>query len=564
MTSIATPQLAPAAPSTPTAPVRLELSQTLGQMIGQFLSGTVNSLLNDTTLLLQTPSGLVDVAADVRLPAGTPVTIAVQGTTQQPQIVITPIADGSRPPTAQQTGASDEASPAPIGTNTAPTNSATASLTTTASGNSSRTETAELADQPSAAAARTVTPLPPAAVSTATAIVRDAAATQGSLATLYADLEAAVAAPKVPLPAPVLDAARLLLAMRFVIPSGQSAIADDAETALMRTGLASALPTPDAPAPTSTGTNLAAALAGLRQVSKNSLDQQTDAKTASARPSPATPQTPARTNAPMPDLSRPAELVQRKPGAHAALACNGNSRARAGCASSFPSGPRGSIVVAKPGPATGTGARQYANAALPRRAERTAGARATLTRGDCLPREQAVHLLSQTDAAIARQTLLRIASLPVDRTGTATNNNDNAPCLIAEIPIATAFGAAIAPMTIERDGPGRGPNDPQSSWHATFSNDLAAIGPVHVRIALNGERASVMLKAEPPQSAELLAAGLLDAGLRKAAIEPGELRCLANSPMPAAQSRSKTPHRACSWIRPRERRQDGARRRTRI
>lgn len=385
MTSIATPQLAPAAPSTPTAPVRLELSQTLGQMIGQFLSGTVNSLLNDTTLLLQTPSGLVDVAADARLPAGTPVTIAVQGTTQQPQIVITPIADGSRPPTAQQTGASDEASPAPMGTNTAPTNSATASLTTTASGNSSRTETAELADQPSAAAARTVTPLPPAAVSTATAIVRDAAATQGSLATLYADLEAAVAAPKVPLPAPVLDAARLLLAMRFVIPSGQSAIADDAETALMRTGLASALPTTDAPAPTSTGTNLAAALAGLRQVSKNSLDQQTDAKTASARPSPATPQTPARTNAPMPDLSRPAELVQRKPGAHAALACNGNSRARAGCASSFPSGPRGSIVVAKPGPATGTGARQYANAALPRRAERTAGARATLTRGDCLP-----------------------------------------------------------------------------------------------------------------------------------------------------------------------------------
>lgn len=115
-------------------------------------------------------------------------------------------------------------------------------------------------------------------------------------------------------------------------------------------------------------------------------------------------------------------------------------------------------------------------------------------------------------------------------------------------------------MTIERDGPGRGPNDPQSSWHATFSIDLAAIGPVHVRIALNGERASVMLKAE------LLAAGLplLDAGLRKAAIEPGELRCLANSPVPAAQSRSKAPRRACSWIRPRERRQDGARRRTPI
>lgn len=102
MTSIATPQLASAAPSGPTAPVQLELSQTLGQMIGQILSGTVIALLNDTTLRLQTPSGLLDVAADVQLPAGTPVTIAVQGTAQQPQIVITPIADGSRPPTAQQ------------------------------------------------------------------------------------------------------------------------------------------------------------------------------------------------------------------------------------------------------------------------------------------------------------------------------------------------------------------------------------------------------------------------------------------------------------------------------
>ncbi|MGB7178870.1 MAG: hypothetical protein WBD33_18685, partial [Xanthobacteraceae bacterium] len=131
--------------------MQLELSQTLGQMIGQILSGTVIALLNDTTLRLQTPSGLLDVAADVQLPAGTPVTIAVQGTAQQPQIVITPIADGSRPPTAQQTGASDEACPVPIGTNTAPTNSAASTLTTTGSSNSSRTETAELTDQPSAA-----------------------------------------------------------------------------------------------------------------------------------------------------------------------------------------------------------------------------------------------------------------------------------------------------------------------------------------------------------------------------------------------------------------------------
>jgi hypothetical protein len=545
MTSIATPQLAPAAPNAPTAPVQLELSQTLGQMIGQFLSGTVISLLNDTTLRLQTPLGLLDVAADVPLPAGTPVTIAVQGTAQQPQIVITPIADGSRPPTAQQTGASDEASPAPVGTNTAPTNSAAAPLTTTASGSSSRTETAGLADQPSATAARTATLLTPAAVSTATAIVRDAAATQGSLATLYADLEAAVAAPKAPLPAPVLDAARLLLAMRFVIPSGQSIVADNVETALMRASLAGALPTTDAPAPTSTGTNLAAALVGLRQVLKNLLDQQTDAKTASAPPNPATPQTSARTSAPMPTYRALPNLPNASPAltlpslATATLvrepAVHLPSQAAVADPEAASSSPNPDLPQA---PRANTPMPPYRGAPSIPQAPAPPSLAATAS-----PREQAVHLLSQTDAAIARQTLLRIASLPADQTGTATHSNDNAPRLMAEIPIATAFGTAIAPMTIERDGPGRDPNHPQSSWHATFSIDLAAIGPVHVRIALNGERASVMLKAERPQSAELLAAGLplLDAGLRKAAIEPGELRCLANSPATAAPSRLKAP-----------------------
>lgn len=545
MTSIATPQLASAAPSGPTAPVQLELSQTLGQMIGQILSGTVIALLNDTTLRLQTPSGLLDVAADVQLPAGTPVTIAVQGTAQQPQIVITPIADGSRPPTAQQTGASDEASPVPIGTNTAPTNSAASSLTTTGSSNSSRTETAELTDQPSAAA-RTATPPPPAAVSTASAIVRDAAATQGGLATLYADLEAAVTSPKAPLPAPVLDAARLLLAMRIAIPSGQSAVTDDVETALMRTSLAGTLPTTDAPVSTTAGGNLAAALVGLRQVLKNSLDQQPDAKTASAPPSPATPQTPARTNAPMPAYRALPNLPSAIPTLTLPLLAAATlPREPAANLPSQAAAPDAETASSPPNPDTPQ-APARANPPMPpyRGAPSVPQAPAPPSlAATASPREQAIHLLSQTDAAIARQTLLRIASLPADQTSTAPHSNDNAPRLMAEIPIATAVGTAIAPMTIERDGPGRGPDDPQSTWHATFSIDLAAIGPVHVRIALNGERASVMLKAERPQSAELLAAGLplLDAGLRKAAIEPGELRCLANSPAPAAPARLKAP-----------------------
>jgi hypothetical protein len=276
------------------------------------------------------------------------------------------------------------------------------------------------------------------------------------------------------------------------------------------------------------------------------LDQQPDPKTAPAPPNPATPQTPARTNAPMPTYRALANLpnampaltlpslatatLMREPAAHlpSQAAAPDAETASSSANSDLPQAPARANTPMPPY----RGAPSVPQAPAPPSLAATAS-----------PREQAIHLLSQTDAAIARQTLLRIASLPADQTGTATHNNDNAPRLMAEIPVATAFGTAIAPMTIERDGPGRGPNDPQSSWHATFSIDLAAIGPVHVRIALNGERASVMLKAERPQSAELLAAGLplLDAGLRKAAIEPGELRCLANSPAPAAPSRLKAP-----------------------
>ena len=65
------------------------------------------------------------------------------------------------------------------------------------------------------------------------------------------------------------------------------------------------------------------------------------------------------------------------------------------------------------------------------------------------------------------------------------------------------------------------------SWLVRFSIDLPEIGPVHARIALTGERATVTLNAERAESAELLTVGLplLDAGLRGAQLEPGDLRC---------------------------------------
>ncbi len=464
MTSIAAPQLAPLEPlasSAPAAPVQLQL--------GQILSGTVIALLNDTMLRLQTPAGLLDVAADTPLPSGTPVAITVEGTAQQPRIVVTPVADGQRQPVPQQPEAANESSAGQIGS-TGPNSTAVA-----APAGPSAADVVELTHQQGAAAqatlstatapaassstqvtapALTQTAVMQAALSTATAIVRDAATTQGSLAALYANLEAAVSTPSTPVPAPILDAARLVLAMRFNMTSSQSINADDVSAALMRSGLASAVPAAAASAPVAAATDLGTALIALRQVLKNWLDQQTDARTVSESPDAAAAQPSARINTPMQPY-RGAVNVPQAP----ALTL---------LATATPTREQTTRVLLQAYQDTKT-AQEPPNAAPPQVAVRSTAANIPMPpyRGSPSvpqapaapslsptdpPREQAIHLLSQTDAAIARQTLLRIVSLPGDPAGNTPHSNDNSTRVMFEIPVATTQGTGVAPMTIERDG----------------------------------------------------------------------------------------------------------------
>jgi flagellar hook-length control protein FliK len=538
MTPIVTPQLASIASSTPVAPLEPPQLQALGQMIGQILTGTVIALLNDTTLRLQTPAGFLDVAADAPLPSGTPVTIAVQGTPRQPQIVITPVTSGPQQPPVPQGDVANESTAAQIGTNSAAQNSAAE-----ASATASAPNVAELAEQPNPTA-RTTVPVTQAALSTAAAIVRNAAATQGSLGALYADLEAAVGTPTPSLPAPVLDAAKSLLAMRLDMTSGRTIDADEVRTALVQSGVASALPAPASPvlaspAPAAEPTDVGAALVALRQALNDWLDHEPSTNTAApaaAAPSPAPPQSP-RAKAPLPlyralsslaqaplPPSLPAATPPRAQAVHALAQVPSNSQAPlAPETSATPQTPARANVPMPPF----RGAPALPQAPVPAALSPTAS-----------PREQAVHLLAQTDAAIARQTLLRVVSLPGGQSSSTTHRNDNSTRVMFEIPVATAFGTGIAPMTIARDGGKGDAAEGLASWIANFSIDLAALGPVHVRIALVGERASVTFSAEHTQSAELLAADLplLDAGLRGAQIEPGDLRCRVGSAGNAAQS----------------------------
>jgi hypothetical protein len=135
------------------------------------------------------------------------------------------------------------------------------------------------------------------------------------------------------------------------------------------------------------------------------------------------------------------------------------------------------------------------------------------------------HLLADTDGAIARQTLLQVASLP-DRVDTpAARLDPAAPRWNFEIPFATPRGTAIAQFEISRDGGGNAVEATKRVWRARFSLDVEPAGPVHALITLNGDRTSVRMWAERPATAAQLRAGAaqLSQALSKAELQPGDI-----------------------------------------
>jgi len=135
------------------------------------------------------------------------------------------------------------------------------------------------------------------------------------------------------------------------------------------------------------------------------------------------------------------------------------------------------------------------------------------------------HLLDDTDAAIARQTLLQVASLP-DRPDASGNRIDpTMPRWNFEIPFATPQGTAMAQFEISRDGGGNEVEATRRVWRARFSLDIEPAGPVHALITLIGDRTSVRMWAERPQTASLLRAGVgdLSQALSQAELAPGDI-----------------------------------------
>lgn len=144
---------------------------------------------------------------------------------------------------------------------------------------------------------------------------------------------------------------------------------------------------------------------------------------------------------------------------------------------------------------------------------------------DAEPVVVARHLIDDTDAALARQTLLQAASLP-DRADVASMRNDaNAPRWNFEIPFVTPQGTAVAQFEIARDGEGISVDPARRTWRARFSLNVEPSGPVHALVTLSGERTSVRMWAERPSTAAQLRANApqLTHALREAALEPGDI-----------------------------------------
>ncbi|MHB8269476.1 flagellar hook-length control protein FliK [Bradyrhizobium sp.] len=143
------------------------------------------------------------------------------------------------------------------------------------------------------------------------------------------------------------------------------------------------------------------------------------------------------------------------------------------------------------------------------------------------------HLLDDTDAAIARQTLLQVASLP-DRADIAGPRTDPAaPRWNFEIPFATAAGTAVAQFEISRDGTASEIDAAKRVWRARFSLDVEPAGPIHALISLSGDKTSVRMWAERPATAMQLRAGAaqLSQALSRAELQPSDIVIRDGAPL---------------------------------
>jgi hypothetical protein len=112
---------------------------------------------------------------------------------------------------------------------------------------------------------------------------------------------------------------------------------------------------------------------------------------------------------------------------------------------------------------------------------------------DAAPSAIGQRLLAETEAAVARQELLQIASLPA---GEDQPVEAQVTRWMFEMPFVTPQGASVAQFEIARDGRGVRGEQTEPVWRVGFSLDIEPLGPIHARVSLSGRQAIVGLWAE--------------------------------------------------------------------
>ena len=408
-------------------------------------------------------------------------------------------------------------------------------------------------NRPAIVSAKNVlTPLERTAVSAA---AQAAVTEQDSLAPLFANLGAAVSSSNLP---PKLQAAiAQVLAQQTSLD--QNLDGGDIKTAFHKSGIFLEASLAAGSLPSSGVPDLKAALIVLRQTLQSALGNNATAATPTGAPQAAPPQAAAATVAPSasPNLDvQEIPLPQaRSPGAeNLALAGQG---ARTALAAALNAGPSAGATmnllqealqafgnparVAASKDARGADVAAHTSTPPPpiRGAHPAAQPIAQPTIAPQGPLEAtAHHLLDDTDAALARQTLLQVASLPDRIDASAPKADLTAPRWNFEIPFVTPQGTAMAQFEISGDGAGEEIEVARRVWRARFSLDVEPAGPVHALISLIGEKTSVRIWAERFATAEQLRAGAseLSQALSRAELQPGDIVIRDGTPPQPAQA----------------------------
>jgi hypothetical protein len=516
-----------------------------GLQPGEVIDALVLQILADGRARLSVANTIIDVLTQVPLTPGTTVRLAVKNTPTGIHLVI--VDRGAHADGAPRAAGVSDTGARPAVARPSATNIAA----TIIAGRAAANEAVPLAPSEQVNVDPPHIPAAPTASAALAQAVRASAMRQNGLAPLFADVQAAMTSSL--LPAPVRQVAAALLALRPTLDGEFKA--NDVKQALVRSGLffearvaATVLPTlrptrdgkPDvedakqtserarlffeapkaaasakAASPPVAADDLKATLTVFRQVVKTWL---------------AAEDTAAKPILDLPELLQSPSIAVGKP-SPPSLAPTATPAAEIGAKPK----PPGVAMTAPPPPYRGAPPAPQPPAVIS-------------IAPDASPHETAKQLLVETDAVLARQTLLQAASLPEHIDLSGAHIDPNAQRWAFEVPFVTPQGqTTIAQFEIARDGRNAPAEGVKPVWRVRFSLDVEPMGAVHSQISLVGSRAAVTLWAERPASAARLRATVADLSeaLRQAALDPGDmLVCDGAPPRPREQTAGRFLDRA--------------------